>query len=185
VAIDYLAEVPNRRLIREIEEHDPRVDGDFNEQKIAALIRGLHIRAKGEPLSLVSVDLGEDHLRSRPNGSIYKIRLEGPLPEGCQSLSIRNGNHPDELAYFFTEVRVSEDLEIASSSLFRIQDGQRIEDKSGRWWIDENMRVFSVEFHAKAPSLFENRIFWAFSLIVICLFTLLVWRTARRAKAKE
>jgi len=153
LTIDYMAEVPIRVIQKELEALESQEKSLFSSHKIQELGRALHISVNGKPLQMESVDLGMGHVRENPRFTVFEVRLEGTLPPNSTSLSLQNGAYPDHVAFFSTEVLVSEGISVSECSLFEIQEGKPLQDRSGRWWIEESLRELNLTFEATDPGV--------------------------------
>ena len=153
--VDYMAEVPIRRIQADLEAFEELGGSDFTSSIIEELSRALHISVDGQPLAMTSVGLGRGHVRENPRFTVFELRLEGRLPADANALQFQNNNYLEEMAFFSTEVLVSESISVSECSLFQLQEGKPLQDKSQRWWIDENMRELSLQFEATDPRVLE------------------------------
>ncbi len=154
--VDYMIEIPTRQLTFEIKSSEIEQQTQFRATKIKSLLSGLEVRANRERIELQSVDLGENHVRARPNSFLYELHLQSALPKGTTQLTVGNQNYLNERAYFRIDLSLSDDLEVLDSSLHKKRVGQAPQDRTGRWWMDESLREFNLDFSSK-PGLFQKR----------------------------
>jgi hypothetical protein len=182
IAIDYLLEIPTRHLNFEIKTSKREQQGDFQTQKTDEIRQGLRILVNGQPVELQQAFLGEDQVRARPHSYLYQLRLEGPMPDKANSLSIKNQNYPDERSYFRIDWQLSEALEVKESSLLIERDGQQPQDHSARWWMDDSLREFSMTFQSRKARISQHKTPWAIGLTVLGLVAGLIQWKRRHGK---
>jgi hypothetical protein len=131
-------------------------------------------------VSLSKSQIAIDYLLEIP--TLYQLRLEGPMPDKANSLSIKNQNYPDERSYFRIDWQLSEALEVKESSLLIERDGQQPQDHSARWWMDDSLREFSMTFQSRKARISQHKTPWAIGLTVLGLVAGLIQWKRRHGK---
>jgi hypothetical protein len=179
--VDYQIAIPTRLLNRENRSTNSAAEKQIQAKKMASLRKGISVRANGKPVALDSTDLGEARVRARSHSYLYELRLEGALPKNSHTLAISNQNYPDERAYFRTDLGLAQTLEVRSSSLHAKQSDGSIQDRTGRWWMDDDLREFNLSFGPK-PTRKPLRFAWLTGLLLALGFGRFFLRKQRHAK---
>ena len=180
--ISYRVEIPTRQRAQEVKSSEIEQQNRFQAQKIDLLLKGLEFRANNERIELHSVDLGENHVRARPHSFTYELHLQGTLPKGTTELRVNNQNYLNERAYFRIDLSLSDDLEVQESSLHKKRGGQPPQDQTGRWWMNESLREFTLAFAAKPNPSPRRRTPLVSGLICTCIVGGLFLRKQHHAK---
>ena len=148
VQLAYTVEVPTRPLMEEMARFlgpEKRLADDednrrFTEQQLSSLESGLSLEVDGRRVPLTR--LPDD----RPSGVgdrrfvVFALRLEAPLDPGAHDLRFVDDNYRGLQGVYRWDVTIAEPLAIAESSLYEVENGRLVEDRSGEWHADESDR---------------------------------------------
>lgn len=192
VTVEYIAEVPAMRVYKEAKAEG--ADATYATKKLEELRGNVHATWQDTPLPLTSVTLA-DPARAGEGGFLeFHVKGEAPI-SGAGTLHVRNGNFPDENAYFMSDVTLGPGVVVEASSLLQVRSGLPRENKHGAWVREESARELSMTVRpaklweiatgdGKLPVrtvglLAERR--WIFGLPALLLLPLgfVVWRLRR------
>jgi hypothetical protein len=136
IVVDYRVLVPTRSL------------GDTSlEGHLASLKAGLVLNVDGEMVPLVSqpVDAPITPARSQAVGFQVGLRGEIPLSDAAQAFLLVNGNEPDVLSTFASEIHLGPGWTALSSSLLIMGPEGITENRHGQWRMDEESRELALQ----------------------------------------
>jgi hypothetical protein len=149
---DYSLRVPTHEIVQELNALDldaarrglTRQDSDaFIAAKLDELRDGLVLKAD-------SARVPWERLPRRAPTGLGNTRhvqfdqtLQAALPPGVRTLTISNGNLPDTLSHYMTELVVVGPLWLDDCSLWTLSDGRIRQNRGGRWGMEEAGRELS------------------------------------------
>ena len=145
VEVDFGMRLPTHDVVKELQA----VSEDLTEEDAEAFSAGLldelrdnlELRVDGEPRPW-------ERLASSAQGTVkyvyYDQTLRVALEPGPHTLELSDGNYPDQLSYFMTEVFVDASLAVTESSLLFFDEGLLKRDLHGRYRMDEEMRELAL-----------------------------------------
>ncbi|MFZ5478799.1 MAG: hypothetical protein ACOZNI_18650 [Myxococcota bacterium] len=142
VELDYVCEIPAITLYGEARRAG--AGGDYVTAKLEELGTGLQVTWDGAPLPLERVEVAEPAKEGEEDFLDLRVVRRAALPRTAGTVALRNGNYPDDEAYYATEVRVSGDLVVTASSLARVREGRLRDNRHGAWQREEAGREPSV-----------------------------------------
>jgi hypothetical protein len=137
VDLRYIAEVPERRVLEEARSSG---EAGYGTKLLDTLAGNVHLVWDGKDLLTTRTPL-ESPVAAGESGFLdFTVALHADLPGHTGTLGIRNGNFPDELAFFATSMTLAGDLIAEETSLLRVKDGQLRDNWHGAWLRDETAR---------------------------------------------
>ena len=142
----YKAEVPERRVLTEVARLEPAESKRYAANRLAELTGSIKVRWDDAPVELKSVPV--EHAASAGEaGFEFKLDLQAMLPTRTGTLSLVNGNFPDETCFFATQVTLPGALVVTQTSLAGVSSAGLVAGSThGAWTRDERARdlTFSV-----------------------------------------
>lgn len=190
VEVEYVAEVPAIRVYREAKAEG--ADSTYAARKIEELRGNIHATWDGAPLPLTPVPI--DAPARNGEGGFLELHARGEAAIGrAGTLHVRNGNYPDENAYFMSDVTLGPGVVATGSSLLTVVGSRARDNTHGAWVQRESARELDVtvrpaalwevaEGDAKLPLRTEGlvpRRTWVFGLPVLVLVPALVFVVRR------
>ncbi|MDP6931802.1 MAG: sulfite exporter TauE/SafE family protein [Myxococcota bacterium] len=163
VQVEYLAEVPTTHVLRQIRQfvdENPEVTPADNRDAFnLRVLQDLENAMLGRVGFGSAEDAAPDQalqwtrLTSPDASGVgdsrfmgYRISLQASLPQGARTLSLFNGNYPEQQAYHSVELRVSDAVQVDACSLFTVKDGHLARDRDGQWRMEEESRDLRISF---------------------------------------
>ncbi len=140
VRVDYVAEVPERRVLA-----DAREEPEYGKKLLAQLGDNVKITWNGEILPATPVAV-TDAVKAGEGGFLdFANAWTVTLPSHTGKLGIRNGNFPGEPGFFATSVTLDGSVLGTATSLLKVRDGRIRDNWHGAWVRDEAAREPWVE----------------------------------------
>ncbi|MCK6525204.1 hypothetical protein L6R49_27685, partial [Myxococcota bacterium] len=171
---DYSLRVPTHEIVQELNALDldaerrglTRQDSDaFIATKLDELRDGLVLRADGARVSWTRAP------RDAPTGlgNVRHVQfdqlLEAQLPPGVTTLTLSNGNLPDMLSHYMTEVVVDGPIWLERCSLWTLEGDRVRQSRDGRWAMEESGRELELTL---APPLGPGMdLLWRLNNVVV------------------
>lgn len=141
VEVDYGLRLPTHDVVKELQavsEELTQEDADAFSQRLMDELRdNLRVEVDGRVAAWSRVD-------SEAQGTVkyvyYDQTLRLELSEGPHALRIENGNYPDQLSYYMTEVLFEASLAVGETSMLFFDEGVLKRNLDGRYRMDEEMR---------------------------------------------
>jgi len=149
VEVDYGIRLPTHDVVKELQavsEDLSQEDADaFSQELLDELRDNLIVELDGEAVAWERLD-------SSAQGTVkyvyYDQTLRIPVTDDAHSLRLSNGNYPDQLSYFMTEVLVDATLAVEESSMLFFDEGVLKRNLDGRYRMDEEMREITLSWRA-------------------------------------
>jgi hypothetical protein len=140
----YKAEVPERRVLTEVARLPAVEAKSYAANRLADLAGAIKARWNDAPVELKSVPV--EHAASTGEaGFEFKLDLQATLPGRTGTLSLVNGNFPDETCFFATQVTLPGDLVVTRTSLAGVSSAGLLTGSThGAWTRDEHARDVTV-----------------------------------------
>jgi hypothetical protein len=140
----YKAEVPERRVLTEVARLAPAESKSYAANRLAELAGSIKVRWDDTPVELKSVPV--EHAASTGEaGFEFKLDLQATIPKYTGTLSLVNGNFPDEDCFFATQVTIPGDLVVTGTSLAGVSSaGLLVGSTHGAWTRDEHARDLTL-----------------------------------------
>jgi hypothetical protein len=137
VDVRYVAEVPEQRVLEEA-RNSPAPG--YGERLLESLADGVHLTWDGALLSATRVAI-PDAAKAGETGFLdFAVAWHAELPGPTGTLGLRNGNFPDEPAFFATAVTLPGDYVAEETSLLKVKGGRVRDNWHGAWVRDEVAR---------------------------------------------
>lgn len=150
---EYSLRVPTHEIVQELNALDldaarrglTRQDSDaFIATKLDELRDGLVLKADGARVPWERLPLRAPTGLGNTRHVQFDQPLQASLPPGARTLTISNGNLPDTLSHYMTELVVVGPVWLDDCSLWTLDDGRIRQDRGGRWGMEETGRELSV-----------------------------------------
>ncbi len=142
VELEYVAEVPAARVYREAKAQN--AGKEWSAQYIEALRGNVRVMWEGAPLSLAPAVI--DDAARQGEAEFLEFHARGTATVTTPgTLSVSNGNYPDELSYFANTVHIDGGLVATRTSLLKVVNGRLKDNVHGAWMKLESAREFLVE----------------------------------------
>ena len=156
VQVDYLAEISTTDHLRDLRawlrgQPDPSA---ADEARYLALVSeelrsGLSVLADGQPVALRPLPVDEPDGRGDSRFVAFRLSMTGELPPQARQLNVINQNLPDKPGLYNTRLLVSDAVVVDACSLFPVEDGRLLEDRSTRWLGDRDGRELRVAYRVR------------------------------------
>lgn len=142
--LDYAAEVPERRVMTEVAALEAAAQPGYAARRLVELAGELRARWNDAPLTLTGVEVDHAARRGEPGFLEFHVSLTAPLPTAAGTLTVQNGNYPDESGFFATEAVIPGGLVVTATSLGQVHDGLLTGSTHGAWTREERARELTL-----------------------------------------
>ncbi len=134
VVVDYRVLVPTRSL------------GDTPlEDHLQALLAGLVLNVDGEAVPLLAQPVDSPISSTRSHAVGFQVGLRAEIAPEAQDFLLINGNEPDALSVFASEIYLGPGWNTLSSSLLLLGPGGIEENRQGQWRMEEESRELALQ----------------------------------------
>ncbi len=160
IEVRYRVEVPSRVAVGWLAKEAraaPDVDlavleAQVIERELRDLEDGLVLEVDGEPQSWELFEVDEQTGTGDDRFVRFELGLRSRHSAGPHALRLYAGNHPDEQTLFHWQVLVDDSAVIDASSLYEVEDGEVVRDRTGEWRGEEALRELLLSWRPRAAT---------------------------------
>lgn len=151
IIVDYAVEAPLAVLI----SRSMPPDADFDQVILQEIRSGLLVTVDGATVNTVDLHAVPSAFPPTDGGSarVYRVSLQADVAlSGEHEISVSNGNFPDSASFFASAGMVTGDIDVASSSVVEVVNGD-VRDRSQRYELGDSNRTLTVAIDARDDTL--------------------------------
>jgi len=153
VAAVYTIEIPVLWLMRDLQDHHPDklvitedIQVEFNEQLGDQVVEKLTLWVDGSSVDWHEWDMEMLDVGSDPGHVGYRVQLVTSLENTARTINVVNSNWTELPGIFHTTLSVSRSISVNNCSLFGLDHGRLVSNRSGQWHRDKVNRELRIAF---------------------------------------